>query len=137
MIFHGYDTVMFGDVDGSCIGHFAHQVRFLERAEFLFMEHVKLSPRQWFLTHYLFPRVHLDVDYTSPLHFGDEMRFDVQVGHLGTSSYSLVIDVFNLTTGEISMRTRLVIVVLDPGTKRPTPIPQALVDAFTPYLVGE
>ena len=137
MIFQGYDTVMFGDVDASGIGHFAHQVRFLERAEFLFMQHVNLPPREWFLAHYLFPRVHLEVDYTSPLHFGDEMRLDVQVGHLGTSSYSLAINVFNLTTQKMSMKAKLVMVVLDPKTERPTPIPQNLREAFTPYLATD
>ena len=137
MIFHGYETVMFGDTDASGIGHFAHQVQFLERAEFLFMKHVNLPPTQWFIARYLFPRVHLEVDYTSPLHFADEMRLDVRVGHLGNSSYSLLVDVFNVTREKVAMKSRLVMAVLDPKTGRPTPLPQELRDAFTPYLVEE
>lgn len=137
MVFQGTDTVMFGDVDGSGIGHFAHQVRFLERAEFLFMEHVHIKPTEWFIKRYLFPRVHLEVDYTAPLHFGDDMRFDVQVGHLGTSSYSLVIEVFNLTTGNMAMKAKLVMVVLSRETERPIDLPAEMREAFAPYLMDQ
>jgi YbgC/YbaW family acyl-CoA thioester hydrolase len=124
---------MFGDVDASGIGHFAHQIHFIERAEFQFMAHLKLDPRHWFFSHYLFPRVHLEVDYTSPLHFGDNMRFDVQIGHLGTTSYSLRIDVVNLTTQETAMKAHMTIVVVDTNTHRPCPIPAEMREAFEPY----
>ncbi|PSR20842.1 MAG: acyl-CoA thioesterase [Sulfobacillus acidophilus] len=135
MIFHGYDTVMFGDVDASGIGHFAHQVHFLERAEFQFMEHLHLDPRHWFLTQYLFPRVHLEVDYVSPLRFGDNMRFDVQIGHLGNTSYALHVDVINLTTQQSTMSAAVTIVVLDSASRRPCPIPVEMRTAFEPYLM--
>lgn len=135
MVFQGFDTVMFGDVDASGLGHFAHQVRFLERAEFQFMNHVKIVPREWFMRRYLFPRVKLEVDYTAPLYFGDDVRMDVQVGHLGNTSYSLVIEVVNLTSSRRAMWARLVVVLLDPATHRPTPLPPELRDAFAPYLV--
>lgn len=126
---------MFGDTDASGMGHFAHQVHFLERAEFQFMSHVGITPQQWFLDRYLFPRAHLTVDYTSPVHFGDEMRFDVQVGHLGRTSYSLVIEVVNLTSGAVAMKARMVMVVLDKATGKPTPVPDQLREAFAPYLI--
>ncbi len=137
MVFQGYDTVMFGDVDASGIGHFAHQVRFIERAEFLFMNHIHLNPRDWFLKNYLFPRVKLEVEYLSPLHFADEMRMDVQVGHLGNTSYSLVVKVMNLTTQMTAMACRVVIVVVDPKTHRPVPLPPDLRRALEPYLLSE
>ncbi len=134
MVFEGYDTVMFGDVDASGIGHFAHQVRFVERAEFLFMKQINLDPREWFLKNYLFPRVKLEVEYLSPLHFADEMRMDVQVGHLGNTSYSLTVKIINLTTQMTAMSCRVVIVVVDPDTQRPVPLPSPLRAALTPYL---
>lgn len=137
MIFQGYDTVMFGDVDVSGLGHFAHQVRFLERAEFEFMNHVNIAPREWFMHRYLFPRVKLVVDYTAPLHFADDIRWDVQVGHLGNTSYSLIIDIFNVTSGEKAMGARMVVVVLDPHSHQPTLLPPELRAAFSPYLIAE
>ncbi|MCY0880156.1 MAG: thioesterase family protein [Firmicutes bacterium] len=134
MVFQAHDVVMFGDVDASGIGHFAHQVRYLERAEFFFMRELGFAPEQWFLTQYLFPRVRLEVDYLSPLRFGDTLRYEVQVGHLGRTSYSLDIDVVNETQGQVAMKTRLTIVTLDPASGRPTPVPERLREAFSPYL---
>ncbi len=135
MVFHGNETMMFGDVDASGLGHFAHQVRLLERAEFQFMSHVGIDPHEWFMKRYLFPRVKLEVDYTAPLHFADNVRLDVQVGHLGRTSFSLVIDVINMTTRAKAMAARMVIVVLDPTTEQPTLLPMELRGAFEPYLV--
>jgi YbgC/YbaW family acyl-CoA thioester hydrolase len=137
MIFEAHDFVMFGDVDASGIGHFAHQVRLLERAEFFFLQHVGFTPEQWFLKEYLFPRVRLEVDYVSPLRFGNALRYQVQVGHLGHTSYSLKIDVVNDTTHMVAMKTRVTIVALDTSTGRPTPLPENLREAFTPYLAAE
>lgn len=136
MIFQGYDSVMFGDVDGSGVGHFAHQIRFLERAEFLFMKAVHLEPTHWFLGQHLFPRVHVDVDYRAPLHFGDEMRYDVQVVRIGSTSYTLGIGVENLTTATTAMQANVVIVVMDPGTRQPVDVPQEIRGAFQPYLIA-
>jgi acyl-CoA thioesterase FadM len=82
MIFHCFDTVMFSDVDMSGMGHFAQQVRLLERAEYQMMTHVGLPPQEWFMKRYLFPRVKLEVQFFSPLQFADDIRFDVQVGHM-------------------------------------------------------
>jgi acyl-CoA thioesterase FadM len=69
------------------------------------------------------------------VHFGDEMRFDVQVGHLGHTSYSLIIEVANLTSGAVAMKARLVMVVLDKATGKPTSVPNQLREAFAPYLI--
>lgn len=136
MRFQAVDHVMFGDTDVSGMGHFVHQLRFLERAEYLFMEHVGLSPRAWFLQRYLFPRVKLEVAYTAPLAFADAVRMDVQVGHLGRTSYSLAVDVVNLETARTAMTSRLWIAVLDPASRRPVPVPDALREAFAPYLAN-
>ncbi len=125
---------MFGDVDASGLGHFGHQVRLLEAAEFQFLSHVGINPGEWFLTKYLFPRVKLVVDYTAPLHFSDKVQLEVQVGHLGTTSFSLLIDVINMMSGKKAMEAKLVIVVLDPITEQPTPLPAELRVACEPYL---
>lgn len=135
MIFQGFDTVMFGDTDASGMGHFAHQVHFLERAEFQFMSHVGINPPQWFSDRYLFPRVHLSIDYTAPLHFGDAMQFNVQVGHVGRSSYSLVTEVINLTKGEVAMKARVVIVALDKATGQTIEVPKSFRDVFLLYQI--
>ncbi len=135
MIFSCFDTVMFSDVDMSGMGHFAQQIRLLERAEYQFMAHVGLPPQEWFMKRYLFPRVKLDVQFFSPLQFADEIRFDVQVGHMGTTSFSLDTHIVKVATEEKAMWSRMVMVVLDPKTGQPTPLPAEMREAFTPYLV--
>lgn len=136
MTFQCYDTVMFSDVDMSGMGHFAQQVRLLERAEYQFMTHVGLPPRDWFMKRYLFPRIKLEVQYFSPLQFSDEIRFEVQVGHMGTTSFSLVTEIVKVADEGKAMWAKMVIVLLDPKTGQPTSLPAEIRDAFTPYLLG-
>lgn len=135
MVFETMDHVMFGDTDASGFGHFAAQILLLERAEFAFMDHVGAPPGEWFLRRYLFPRVRVEVNYTAPFRFADTIRFSVQVGHLGRTSYSLVTRVTNMTTGREAMDARMVIVVLDVQSERQVPVPPELRQAFTPYLL--
>lgn len=98
------------------------------------MNHVHL-PHRGLFSEYLFPRVRLEVDYVSPLRFGDEMGLETGVERLGKTSYSLIVEVFKVTTGTSSMRARLVIVVLDRGTEKPISVPTRIREALAPYLV--
>jgi YbgC/YbaW family acyl-CoA thioester hydrolase len=134
MVFRCQDYVMFGDTDASGIGHFAAQVRFLERAEFYFMEAIGIGPNHPVFRSVRFPRVHLDVDYTAPVRFGDRLEMTVRVLRLGQTSYTLGIDVFVGPEKTQAMRSRLVIVAVDPATGRPTAVPEPLAERLRPYL---
>ncbi|MCL8206711.1 MAG: acyl-CoA thioesterase [Actinomycetia bacterium] len=135
MVFRCQDYVMFGDTDASGIGHFAAQVRFLERAEFYFMDAIGIPPDHPVFRTVRLPRAHLEVDYTAPVRFGDRLEMTVQVVRIGRTSYTLGIDVFVAPSAVQAMRTRLVIVAVDPATGRPTPLPDVLVERLSPYLV--
>lgn len=134
MVFRCQDHVMFGDTDASGIGHFAAQVRFLERAEFYFMDAIGIGPEHPVFRTVRFPRARLEVDYTAPVRFGDRLEMTVQVLRLGRTSYTLGIDVLVGPGTVQAMRSRLVIVAVDPATGKPTTLPAVLTERLRPYL---
>ncbi|AEJ39831.1 thioesterase superfamily protein [Sulfobacillus acidophilus TPY] len=117
------DIVMMGETDASGIGHFIGQLRLLERAEFYFMKAIGLPYHADMFDDYLLPRVHLDVDYLDPLHFADQVQYDVTVSRIGRTSFTLAITVRRLPDAVDAMRGAITLVLLDAKTGRPTPLP--------------
>lgn len=132
MILLGTESIMFGDTDASGIGHYLAQLRLFERAEYFFMKAIGVHPPERDLgVHY--PRVHLEVDYLSPVHYGDEVELSAGVERIGTSSYTLAIAIRNVTTQAAAMRGHLTVVTVSRETGRPIPIPDPLRTALNRY----
>jgi YbgC/YbaW family acyl-CoA thioester hydrolase len=134
MVFDRDDVVMLHETDASGIGHFVSQLHHLERAEFFFMEALGFRYTASLFDQYLLPRVHLEVDYLSPLHFGDAIRYTVYVAKIGRTSFTLAISVTVLKTQRLAMTAELTAVTVDPATGRPVPLPEALKNALAAYL---
>jgi 4-hydroxybenzoyl-CoA thioesterase len=71
------------------------------------------------------PTVHLDVDFLVPSTLGDRLSATLRVNKIGTSSLGLDI-VLCGEDGTERVRGRSVVVFIDAGTKRSSPIPPDL-----------
>lgn len=138
MITVGYDEVMFSDTDASGIGHFVHQLRLFERAEYGLMEAIDHSlPVLFSETSLAVPRVHLEVDYRSPLRYGNRLELKAGISRIGGTSYTIAIEVFNLTTGRVAMTGNIVVVIIDKTTQRPVTIEEGLRKALERVLIDQ
>ena len=59
------------------------------------------------------PAVHVEADFKTPLRYGDVARIDVTVPHVGTSSCTLVYDIYRAKDGARAATIRHVCVVTD------------------------
>ena len=82
---------------------------------------------------YGLPLVHAEADFRSPIHTGQEVRVDLALTSIGTTSFKVSA---HLTSREgVDLATvRTVHVCVDPRTRRPIPLPAAMRAAFAPYL---
>lgn len=82
---------------------------------------------------YGLPLVHAEADFQSPIQTGQEVRVELALTSIGTTSFKVSA---RLTGREgVDLATvRTVHVCVDPRTRRPIPLPAAMRAAFTPFL---
>src|SRR5262245_19210865 len=114
--------VRFGDLDAAGIAYYPNLVNFLHEAfEDFFTGHVGRPYPEVFQEGLGCPTVKLEMEFLSPVRYGDRVLVGVAVEHLGTSSvrfrYSAVV------AGRPVFVARATVVVVDMRGFTPTPIP--------------
>lgn len=74
--------------------------------------------------------------YERPLTFPDVVHAGVRVARLGTTSVEYALALFRNAEAEASAHGRFVHVYVDRGTRRPTPIPEAMRKVLQTLVVG-
>jgi 4-hydroxybenzoyl-CoA thioesterase len=114
--------VRFGDLDGAGIAYYPNLVNFLHEAfEDFFTGHVGRPYPEVYREGIGFPTVKIDMDFLSPVRYGDHVDIDVTVERLGRSSVR--IRYLASVAGRPVFRAPNVAVVVDMKTFRSTPIP--------------
>src|SRR5262245_11313452 len=114
-------TVRFRDCDA--MGHVNHAVYFtyLEQCRLTFWRDLTGAPSPH--TRVIIARA--ECDYRAPAHFGDELEVGLNVGEIGTSSFTLVYDVTNPASRRTIATAKTVMVSYDYTASRPMPLPTA------------
>jgi YbgC/YbaW family acyl-CoA thioester hydrolase len=117
--------VRFGDLDGAGIAYYPNLVNFLHEAfEDFFVGHVGRPYPQVYAEGIGFPTVKIDMEFLSPVHYGDHVDIDVTVLRVGRSSVQIRYEAS--VQSRSVFRARNVAVVVDMKTFRPSPIPDWL-----------
>jgi len=117
--------VRFGDLDGAGIAYYPNLVNFLHEAfEDFFTGHVGRPYPEVYAEGLGFPTVKIDMEFLSPVRYGDHVDIDVTVERLGRSSVR--IRYLASVADRPVFRARNVAVVVDMKTFRSTPIPRWL-----------
>jgi 4-hydroxybenzoyl-CoA thioesterase len=82
------------------------------------------------------PTVHLDVDFLTPSRIGDRLTAHLTVRAIGTSSLTLAI-VLRGPDDRDRVRAELVVVLVDPGSMRATPIPDDVRQRIAPFHAAD
>lgn len=113
--------IRFIDTDASGRIHYTCMFRYFESAEIEFLRTVGISYRE---TEISFPRVHVECDYRLQLRFDDVIQIEVCLTKLGRSSVRF--EFRALRSGEVAATGAIVVVCMDGGTQRSTPIPDGI-----------
>jgi len=95
-----------------------------------FFEHRGLPYAALMVEGFDFQVVHTELDWTGGLRFGDDAVVAVEVGHLGTTSFSLAFEVRRAGAAVCTGRSVYVCIATDGSGKRP--LPPAVREALTP-----
>ena len=121
--------VRFGDLDAAGIAYYPNLVNFLHEAfEDFFTGHVGKPYPDVFREGVGFPTVKVEMDFLSPVHYGDHVEITVTPEMIGKTSVRFRYDA--AVGGRPVFTAKNTQVVVDMRTFRPTPVPQWLRDSF-------
>lgn len=121
--------VRFGDLDAAGIAYYPRLVNFLHVSfEDFFRGHVGKPYSDVFRDGLGFPTVKIEMDFLSPVHYGDHVDVLVAVEHLGRSSVRIRYE--GSVAGRPVFKARNTAVVVDMKDFRPTPLPDWLRERF-------
>jgi 4-hydroxybenzoyl-CoA thioesterase len=121
--------VRFGDLDAAGIAYYPNLVNFLhESFEDFFVGHVGRPYPEVYAEGLGFPTVQLEVEFASPVRYGDHVEMRLTVERVGGSSVQMRYEAF--VEGRPVFRGRNVAVVVDMKTFRPVPLPEWIRERF-------
>ena len=117
--------VRFGDLDAAGIAYYPNLVNFLHEAlEDFFVGHVGRSYPEVFGGGLASPTVKVEMEFLSPVRYGDQVRIGVVVEHIGRTSLRVRYE--GSVEGRPVFLARNTMVIVDMKTFRPTSIPDWL-----------
>jgi 4-hydroxybenzoyl-CoA thioesterase len=121
--------VRFGDLDAAGIAYYPHLVNFLHEAlEDFFAGHVGRTYPEVFGAGLASPTVKVEMEFLSPVRYGDSVDIGVTTEHVGRSSVRMRYE------GSVKARpvfvARNTMVMVDMATFRPTEMPGWLREKF-------
>ena len=124
--------IRFVDTDASRRIHYTAMMRHFEAAEHEFLMHIG-SPYTQITTREIgYPRVHVEVDFHSPVTYNDVLDIAVSVGHVGGSSFSFLFDAS--VEGRRAASGKIVVVAMSMATKKSCAVPEDLAAALRPHI---
>ncbi len=121
--------VRFGDLDAAGIAYYPNLVNFLHEAlEDFFVGHVGRSYPEVFGGGLGSPTVKVEMEFLSPVRYGDQVRIGIVVERIGRTSLRVRYE--GEVEGRPVFRARNTMVIVDMKTFRPTPIPDWLRSRF-------
>ena len=117
--------VRFGDLDAAGIAYYPNLVNFLHEAfEDFLVGHVGRSYPEVFGGGLGSPTVKVEMEFLSPVRYGDQVRIGVVVEHIGRTSLRVRYE--GSVEGRRVFLAHNTMVIVDMKTFRPTPIPEWL-----------
>jgi 4-hydroxybenzoyl-CoA thioesterase len=128
-VFETTILVRFGDLDAAGIAYYPNLVNFLHEAfEDFFVGHVGRSYPETFGGGLGSPTVKVEMEFLSPVRYGDKVLIGVVVEHVGRTSLRMRYE--GSVAGRPVFRARNTMVIVDMKTFRPTRIPDWLRERF-------
>ncbi len=134
-MFIAHNKVRMHDTDMAGILYFANQFRFVHDAWEDLVESEDLSfHRVLHEEDFLFVIVHVEADYLAALNIGDRLEVHVSVEKIGTSSFTMVYNIFK-ENRDLVGRAKTVHVTIDKASRKKISIPHHLKAKLQKYQI--
>jgi 4-hydroxybenzoyl-CoA thioesterase len=121
--------VRFGDLDAAGIAYYPRLVNFLHEAfEDFFASHVGRPFPQVLKEGLGFPTVKLEIEFISPVYYGDNLEMALVIERVGRASVAMRYE--SAVAGRPVFKARSTVVAVDMKTFRPVPVPDWLRERF-------
>ncbi len=111
-------------------------LRHFEAAEHEFLLHIGCPYSQITTREVVFPRVHVEVDFQAAVAYNDLLEIAVSVERIGGSSFTFALNTTVEGRQGQAASGRIVVVAMNPATKKSCPVPEELAAALRPYLTS-
>ena len=127
--------VRFGDLDAAGIAYYPNLVNFLHEAfEDFFRGHVGRPYPEVYAEGLGFPTVKVEMEFVSPVRYGDHVEVALAVERIGRSSVQIRYE--GTVKGRPVFHARNIAVIVDMKTFRPVPLPDWLRVRFEAAMDG-
>jgi acyl-CoA thioester hydrolase len=117
--------VYWSETDAAQIAHFTSFLRYCEKTEEEFVLQLN-GGGHVFPPPILFPRVHVEIDYYTPLRVHDRYRVDLVNLEIGRKSLRWYYKIYNLTLDSLAAECHIVTVAFDPTAWKAIEVPEDL-----------
>ena len=118
------------DTDAGGVVYHANYLRYFERGRFEYLRARGLSVADLAERGFIFPVVHLEIDYRSPAVLDDLVRVETEVLEVGKTSFTLGQQVVRAVDGKLLADGRVTLVCVTPRMKARR-LPEELLQALT------
>lgn len=126
--------IRFVDTDASQRIHYTAMFRHFEATEMEWLRDAGCPYSDPRLATVTFPRVHVECDFQSELHFDDLVTIALSIERIGRSSFTMAFAV--TVDGKAAASGKIVVVCIDRATHRPVAIPEVLQEALEARAVN-
>lgn len=109
--------VYYEDTDAGGVVYHSNYLKYFERGRTEFLREKGLSVGDLAQQGYVFPVVHLDIDYRSPALHDDLLRVETEVLEVGKTSFTLGQQVVRAMDGKLLADGKVKLVCVGPGMK--------------------
>lgn len=135
MLFSFRRSVRFDEVDGAGYVFFPnYAVMAHESLERIFEQHASGSYARLIRSGIGLPTVHLEIDYKSPLRFGDQVQVETRVEKFGRSSVTFALDV-KKSDGTLCAVIEYIVVCSELAVAKAIPLTEDILVVLRPYSV--
>ena len=109
--------VYYEDTDAGGVVYYASYLRYLERGRTEFLRERGLSFSELQERGYLFPVVHLEIDYHFPAVYDDLIRIETSPLEIGNTSFTLGHRIVRVADARLLVDSKVTLVCIGPGMK--------------------
>ncbi|GAB1373319.1 thioesterase family protein [Bacteroidales bacterium] len=122
-----YETDMMGIV------HHSNYIRYFEIARTKALKDLGLPIEKIESSGIMMPVIHVECDYKIPVKMGEEIRIISRIKELPRVKFTIDSDIFN-EKGEKVACGSVTLGFIHSGNRRPTRVPEFVLDVFSPYF---
>lgn len=121
--------VYYEDTDAGGVVYYANYLKYFERGRTEYLRDRGFSVKDMAGRGFVFPVVHVEIDYLAPASHDDLLRVETSVPEIGKSSFTFAHQVLRVSDGKLLAKGKVKLACVGPGMK-PMRLPGEIMQAL-------